>query len=145
MAIWDDLKKRIVIELEFCSDVLSVRLRRDRIVVVLEGVIKVSIILNESQIVPTADLCAQVFTFTSSPTQLHIFDTSLNPRGLCSLSPSCDNSVLAMPGTKVIVTDIITLIKTLIVVITLLMCSDSCYDDVMSVTSVSSGWAAAAG
>ena len=48
----------------------------------------------------TAD-SSQVFTFTSSPTQLHIFDTSPNPRGLCSLSPSCDNSVLAMPGTKV--------------------------------------------
>ena len=41
-----------------------------------------------------------MFTFTSSPTQLHIFDTSLNPGGLCSLSPSCDNSVLAMPGTR---------------------------------------------
>ena len=78
--------------------------------VVLEGVIKVCIILNENQIVLTANLCVQVFTFTSSPTQLHIFDTSLNPRGLCSLSPSCDNSVLAMPGTKVIV--ITTQIKT---------------------------------
>ena len=50
-----------------------------------------------------------MFTFTSSPTQLHIFDTSPNPRGLCSLSPSCDNSVLAMPGTKVmsaVITDL---------------------------------------
>ena len=42
----------------------------------------------------------KVFTFTSSPTQLHLFDTAANSSGLCSLSPSCDNSVLAMPGTK---------------------------------------------
>eukprot|EP00245_Coleochaete_scutata_P009370 TRINITY_DN306_c0_g2_i1.p1 TRINITY_DN306_c0_g2~~TRINITY_DN306_c0_g2_i1.p1 ORF type:complete len:429 (-),score=60.25 TRINITY_DN306_c0_g2_i1:346-1509(-) len=78
VMIWDDHQSRCIGELSFRSEVRGVRLRRDRIVVVLEHKI-------------------YVYNFADLKL-LHQIETIANPKGLCALSPHVVSTVLACPG-----------------------------------------------
>ncbi|TYI29273.1 hypothetical protein ES332_A05G305100v1 [Gossypium tomentosum] len=78
VIIWDDHQSRCIGEFAFRSEVRAVKLRRDRIVVVLEHKI-------------------YVYGFMDLKL-LHQIETSANPRGLCCLSHHSNTSVLACPG-----------------------------------------------
>ncbi|KAH0457893.1 hypothetical protein IEQ34_013208 [Dendrobium chrysotoxum] len=78
VLIWDDHQGRCIGEFAFRSDVRGVRLRRDRIVVVLEHKI-------------------YVYNLTDLKL-LHQIETLANPKGLCCLSHHSSTSVLACPG-----------------------------------------------
>lgn len=78
VLIWDDHQNRCIGELSFRSEVRAVRLRKDRIVVVLEHKI-------------------YVYNFQDLKL-LHQIETIANPRGLCCLSPSSNSAVLACLG-----------------------------------------------
>ena len=84
VLIWDDAKKRFVIELTFSSPVLGIRMRKDRLFVCEKNRI-------------------HVFTFPSSPEKLLSIDTKDNPRGLMEVSvyASSERQVLVCPGYKV--------------------------------------------
>jgi hypothetical protein len=78
VMIWDDQMGRCIGELSFRSDVRGVRLRRDRVVAVL-------------------DKKVYVYNFADLKIVDHI-ETVPNPRGLCALCSHLDHNVLACPG-----------------------------------------------
>lgn len=78
VLIWDDHQGRCIGEFAFRSDVRGVKLRRDRIVVVLEHKI-------------------YVYNLTDLKL-LNQIETLANPKGLCCLSHHSSTSVLACPG-----------------------------------------------
>lgn len=78
VMLWDDHQSRCIGELSFRVEVRAVKLRRDKIVVVLEHKI-------------------YVYNFSDLKIQ-HQVDTIANPKGLCALSPTQGNTVMACPG-----------------------------------------------
>lgn len=80
VMIWDDHQSRPIGELSYRRDVRAVKLRRDKVVVVLED---------------------RVYVYNFSDLKvLDTIETGVNKRGICALSPSNDNAVLVTPGTQ---------------------------------------------
>ncbi|KAK1277540.1 Autophagy-related protein 18a [Acorus gramineus] len=78
VMIWDDHQSRCIGELSFRSEVRGVRLRRDRIVVVLEQ---------------------KIFVYNFTDLKLvHQIETVPNPKGLCAVSQVPGPLVLVCPG-----------------------------------------------
>ncbi|KAJ1286976.1 hypothetical protein BS78_03G394100 [Paspalum vaginatum] len=80
VMIWDDHQSRCIGELSFRSPVRGVRLRRDRIVVVLEN---------------------KIFVYNFADLKLvHQIETAPNPKGLCAVSQQPGSIVLVCPGVQ---------------------------------------------
>lgn len=78
--IWDDHQNRCIGELMFKNEVKAVKLRRDRVVVVLK---------------------TKVYVYRFSDLKLlDQITTMANPKGLVSLCPDSSHTVLACPGKK---------------------------------------------
>uniref|UniRef100_T1IZY0 WD repeat domain phosphoinositide-interacting protein 4 n=1 Tax=Strigamia maritima TaxID=126957 RepID=T1IZY0_STRMM len=83
VLIWDDKLEKFIVEFTFTSPVMSIKLRRDKLTVVLQ-----------SQI--------HVFSFPVKPVKLFSFNTRDNPRGLCEISPmtASEKQLLIFPSHK---------------------------------------------
>ncbi|KAF0923452.1 hypothetical protein E2562_006349 [Oryza meyeriana var. granulata] len=80
VMIWDDHQSRCIGELSFRSPVRGVRLRRDRIIVVLEN---------------------KIFVYNFADLKLvHQIETAPNPKGLCAVSQQPGSIVLVCPSAQ---------------------------------------------
>ena len=84
VLIWDDSQKKFVLEYTFSSPVLSVKTRRDRIIVVERHRI-------------------HCFSFPQKSEKLFSIETRDNPLGLCEVSPytSSERQLLIYPGHRI--------------------------------------------
>ncbi|CAH8614430.1 unnamed protein product [Heterobilharzia americana] len=80
-CLWDGLKQQFLLEITCATDVRGVRLRHDRIIVVLVNAIK-------------------VYTFSPSPQLVFESKTCSNPLGLCYVCQSVDNPLVVFPGRR---------------------------------------------
>ncbi|KAI8096582.1 WD repeat domain phosphoinositide-interacting protein 3 [Halteromyces radiatus] len=79
VIVYDSIKGKAVLELEYKSEVKNVKLRRERLVVVLTHKVF-------------------VYHFSLHPHLLHTFETTDNRKGLAAVSASPDHAMLVIPG-----------------------------------------------
>lgn len=76
-----DKDKKVVMDFAFPQPVISMKMRHDRLIVVLRNQI-------------------YGFSFPNNPVQNFIIDTRDNPKGICEVCPSIECSLLVFPGYK---------------------------------------------
>lgn len=81
VMIWDDKLRKFVYEFGFPSRVISVRMRTDKLVVVMMTEI-------------------HIFSFPHDAKLLSTIATIPNPRGLCEVCSSVDCQIMAFPGSQ---------------------------------------------
>uniref|UniRef100_A0AC34GW28 WD repeat domain phosphoinositide-interacting protein 2 n=1 Tax=Panagrolaimus sp. ES5 TaxID=591445 RepID=A0AC34GW28_9BILA len=79
VIIWDSAKKHKVSEIETKTDVKGIKLRRDKICIIMDHNI-------------------DIYSFCDNPHRIHSINTWTNPQGISALSPSIDNALLAYPS-----------------------------------------------